>query len=286
MLQRSHLDSYHQNGYALIGGALSPELLKSAREIIEPWVDYQIGDWQAQGLIDNDYRNLDFGHRLLVAWRAAGKPMFRRRPNRFLIKKEMFAFFHSRELLGIAEQVLGTRELSVHGIFNARPQLPEAPWTETPFHQDSQYWHLDYGSPEPDVERRTHVMTMWIPLQPVDQRSGGLQLLSKKDTGDPLFEVHNYDYEVTGFLGLAPRDVERFPKYCPSMKPGDVLIFDQRTPHGAAPNYADHIRWSIDVRYEATSTATTIGKRFGFVVQSAVPATETTFETWQRQTTV
>jgi ectoine hydroxylase-related dioxygenase (phytanoyl-CoA dioxygenase family) len=209
--------------------------------------------------------------------------MFRRRPNRFLVNKEMFAFFHSRELLDIAEDVIGTSDLSVHGIFNARPQLPEANWTETPFHQDSQYWGLNYGAPEPDTERRTHVMTIWMPLQPVDDRTGGLKLLSKNDTGDQLFDIHDYDYETTGFLGLTPEDIRRHPAYCPTMKPGDALIFNQRTPHGAAPNVADHVRWSIDVRYEATKTATTIGQRFGFVVQSKDPAKETTFEEWQRK---
>jgi phytanoyl-CoA hydroxylase len=283
MLRAEHFDSYHLNGFAHIEAALSPQLLEKAREIIEPWVNFQIQEWQRQGLIKDDYRNFDFWHRLLVAWRAAGKPMFRRRPNRFLINREMFAFLHSRELLSIAESVIGTAELSVHGIFNARPQLPEAGWAETPFHQDSQYWHLNYGAPEPDTERRTHVMTMWIPLQPVDELTGGLQLLSKKDTGDQIFDIRDYDFGKTGFLGLKPEDVWRHPIFCPAMKPGDILIFNQRTPHGAAPNLAHHVRWSIDIRYEATRTATTVGQRFGFVAQSVNPANETTFEDWQRK---
>lgn len=279
----SELDHYRQYGFAYLRGAIPSELLEEGRRIIEPWVNFQIQDWQEQKLIDRDYAGEDFWHRLLIAWRAAGKPKFRRRPNRFLVNPEMYAFFHSRRLLDIAESVIGTPELSVHGIFNARPQLKGAAWTDTPFHQDSQYWFLDYGGPEPDTERRTHVMTMWIPLQSVDALSGGLHVMSKADTDDQLFDLEDYDYENTGFFGLTPEDVARFPKVSEPMAPGDALIFNQRTPHGAEPNQAERIRWSIDVRYEATTTATVVGRKFGFVVQSRNPEAETSYEAWAKR---
>ena len=35
-------------------------------------------------------------------------------------------------------QALGTDEISVHGIFNARPMMPGG--HPTPWHQDAQYW--------------------------------------------------------------------------------------------------------------------------------------------------
>ena len=277
------LEHYRAHGFAYLRGVVPRALLDDGRRIIEPWVDYQIREWRTAGLIGDDFRDHDFWHRLLVAWRAAGRPVFRRRPNRFLVNQEMFDFFHHPQLLAIAECVVGTGDLSVHGIFNARPQLPGATWTDTPWHQDSQYWILDYGGPEPDTERRTHVLTMWIPLQSVDAMSGGLHIMSKQDTGDQLFDLQDYNYDDTGFFGLLPEDIARFPKLCEPMAEGDMLIFDQRTPHGAEPNLAERIRWSIDIRYEATATATIVGRRFGFVVQSADPARTTSFEAWRER---
>lgn len=284
MIASLDLDGYRRLGFAYLRGVVPSRLLDDARELIEPWIEFQIQDWKTQGLIDQDFRDLDFWHRLLVAWRVAGKPMFRRRPNRFLINRRMYDFLHSPELLSLAARVLGTSELSVHGIFNARPQLPGAGWTETPFHQDSQYWSLNYGEPEPDTLRRTHVMTIWIPLQPTDRSTGGLQIISHADIGDTLFDSYDYDYATTGFLGLSPEEVARYPKICEPMKEGDLLIFNQRTPHGAAPNHAKHIRWSVDVRYEATATATVVGRRFGFVVQSEDSSLVTPFEGWAERT--
>lgn len=280
-LTTQQLNFYNRAGYAHLPGVLPADLLRLGRQIIEPWVDLIIDEWRNSGLIDGDYRDQDFWHRLLVAWRAAGQPLFRRRPNKFLMNREMWLFFHHPTLLAIAEQVLGTHDLSVHGIYNARPQLPGAPWSDTPWHQDSQYWGLDYGGIEPDTERRTHVATFWIPLQSVDALTGGLQVMSKVDTGDKLFDVWDYDYKNTGFLGLSPESISCFPHYPVAMSPGDLLIFNQRTPHSAKPNQAERIRWSIDVRYEATNTATLVGRKYGFVVQSSDKAKETSFECWK-----
>jgi len=281
MIDDADLALYRTRGYLYLRDVLPQDLLDRGRRLIEPWVDFQIDAWREQGLIDRDFREFDFSHRLLEGWRAAGRPQFRRRPNRFLINADMYAFLRQRPLLDIAADVIGTTELSVHGIFNARPQLPGAPWTDTPWHQDSQYWLLDYGAPEPDIERQTHVMTMWVPLQAVDATSGALSVMSRLDTGDRLFAPEDYDYEQTGFFGLAPEDVARYPHVCEAMVPGDALVFDQRTPHGAEPNRAERIRWSIDVRYEATATATVVGRKYGFVVQSRKdPASETPLADW------
>ena len=128
-LSAYHSDHYRRAGYVYLREVLPQDLLQLGRQIIEPWVDVIIDEWCNSGLIDRDYRDQDFWHRLLVAWRAAGEPSFRRRPNRFLVNSEMWSFFHHPTLLAIAEQVLGTHDLNVHGIYNARPQLLGAPWT-------------------------------------------------------------------------------------------------------------------------------------------------------------
>lgn len=275
------LASYRDQGFAYLRGIVPDALLNDGQNLIQPWVDAMIAGWRTDGLIDRDFGEFDFWHRFLEAWRAAGRPHFRRRPNRFLISPAMYAFVRNRLLLDIAERIIGTGELSVHGIFNARPQLPGAPITDTPWHQDSQYWVLDYGAGEPDTARTTHVMTMWIPLQPVNASDGALHVMSKLDTGNRIFAAHDYDYAATGYLGLSPEEIARYPHICEPMARGDALIFDQRVPHGAKPNLSERIRWSIDIRFEATATALPLGRKFGFVVQSREdPGSETSLEDW------
>jgi ectoine hydroxylase-related dioxygenase (phytanoyl-CoA dioxygenase family) len=275
--------SYREHGFVVMRGAVPADLLARAQALIEPWVEASVTSWQRSGLIADTFGDDDFWHRFLNAWIAAGKPHFRRSPNHFLINAAMYEFIRSRALLNIAEQVLGTTELSMHGIFNARPQLPRHEDTMTPWHQDSQYWSLDYGE-ERDVERQTHVVTLWMPLQEVDATSGTLQVMSRRDTGDVVFAPQLRDYERTGFLEIAPEDVARYPARAMRMAPGDVLIFNQRTPHGAAPNEIDRIRWSVDIRYEATATATVVGRKYGFVAQSLNdPAAETSLADWLKK---
>ncbi|HLY67505.1 MAG TPA: phytanoyl-CoA dioxygenase family protein [Chloroflexota bacterium] len=280
-LTPAELAHYRGEGFVLLRQVVPMELLADAQRMFEPWVDYFVDKWRVEGLLDDPCSDSNFGHRFMEAWRKAGRPHFRRSPNRFLINAEMYRFMTSQVFLDIAEQLIGTPELSIHGIFNGRPQLVNHPDTQTPWHQDSQYWVLDYGCPEPDTERRTHVVTMWMPLQPVDPESGCLQVMSLLDTKNRMFDQWDYDYARTGFLGLSPADVAAHIAIPFTMQPGDLLAFTQRTPHGAAPNLSDHIRWSVDIRYEATATATLLGQKYGFVAQSIDnPAAVTPLEAW------
>ena len=284
-LSETELERYREDGFALLRGVIPKEVLSSSHRFIEPWVEAHVRTWQREGAIDDDFGDRDLWHRFLDAWRAAGEPNFRRLPNHYLITPAMYGFMRSPVLLGLAEELIGTSELTAHGIFNARPQLPRNEMTQTPWHQDSQYWSLDYGeSTEGERARTTHVVTMWIPLQPVDARSGTLQVISRHETRDRLFDHERYDYERTGFLRMRAAEVATLAVTSPELVPGDVLVFDHRTPHGAAPHVLDRIRWSIDVRYEATATATVVGRKYGFVAQSRHdPSSETPLEDWLKK---
>jgi phytanoyl-CoA hydroxylase len=282
-LSADHCAFYREHGYVVLRGVVPPELLVDAQTLIEPWVEAMVAAWRRDGLIAGEFTGTDCWHRFLDAWNAAGRPHFRRLPNHFLINPGMYDFVRSPTFLQIAEQLIGTPDLSMHGIFNARPQLPRHEDTMTPWHQDSQYWNFDYGE-ERDIERKTHVVTMWMPLQDVDETSGTLQVISRQETGGVVLPSELYDFERTGFLRILPADMARFTPLPMRMAPGDILLFNQRTPHGAAPNLVERIRWSVDIRFEATATATVVGKKYGFVAQSlSDPASETSLADWLKK---
>ena len=60
--------------------------------------------------------------------------------HRDLVSREMFDILVHPALLMLAQDLLCTTEVSVHGVFNARPKLPDQIWTQTPWHQDAQYY--------------------------------------------------------------------------------------------------------------------------------------------------
>jgi ectoine hydroxylase-related dioxygenase (phytanoyl-CoA dioxygenase family) len=279
------LEHYRTHGYAVVPDVVPDSVFEDAWEVIDPWVDAVIRGWVDAGLIDGEFRDRGRWDRLRDAWRAAGEPHFRRQPYKHLMTPAMYRLMRTPALCEVAAQIIGTPDLAIHGVFNARPQLPSAdPVHLTPFHQDAQYWHLDYDGPEPDVERKTHVMTMWIPLRDVDETSGALRVMSTRETGNVMFEPYDYDRKRTGMLGLSPADVARHTPIPIPLRRGDALVFTQRTPHGATPLGTSPLRWCIDIRYEAAATRTHIGKKFGFVVRSESGSpSETPLEAWLSQ---
>src|SRR5690242_12096601 len=151
---------YHDQGYLHAQGVVPPNALQLAHIVLENWMNQTIQSWVDAGLIDHPYTEIDFNHRLVRAWNAAGRPRYIRSPRRDLVSPEMFQFLAHPTLVDIAEDLLGTPEVSVHGIFNARPKLPDQRWTDTPWHQDSQYYK--------DAQD-LHVLSMWMPLQRVTE---------------------------------------------------------------------------------------------------------------------
>lgn len=272
ILTEAQLQQYDRDGYVLARGAVGPAVLKLARQVLERWVNDLILSWVAQGLLTDPLDAMDFEHRLVKAWDAAGRPRYQRSPRRDLVSLEMFQFLTHPDLLNLAEDLLGTGEILSHGIFNGRPKAPDQKWTDTPWHQDAQYFR--------DAEN-VHVPAFWIPLQPVNEKNSCLQMAPGLHR-DVLHESYN-DPE-TGFLGMSPEARRALKGVSIEMQPGDVLCFTQKTPHRALPNMTDAVRWSMDVRYEATPTATKSGREYGFVARSrANPAAVIPYEEWLKK---
>ena len=271
-LSQQQLRQYRSDGYLLAREKAGSEVLALARTILERWVDQTIESWVRKGLLESPYTELDFEHRLIKAWEEAGRPRYSRSPRRDLVGPVMYRFLAHPDLLDLAEDLLGTSEIYLHGIFNARPKLPDQKWTDTPWHQDAQYFR--------DAEN-VHVVTLWIPLQRVTERNSCLQVAPGLHRG----ALHdNYEDQETGFIGLAPKAQAALKGISIEMNPGDVLCFTQKTPHRTLPNLSGAVRWSLDLRYEATPTVTESGRKQGFVARSRVnPQSVETCEQWLRK---
>ncbi len=268
-LQQAEIEFYHTHHYLHAKGVVPQEVLDLGRRINTMWVDQLVDEWYEHGLITDKRTDLDFHHRLVELWNAAGKPRYSRSPRRDIVSADMYAFLRHPKLLNLAADLIGTDELSVHGIFNSRPKLPDQKWTDTPWHQDAQYYR--------DAEN-VHVLSIWIPLQKVTEHNSCLQVAPGFFT-NRLRDGHRD--EESGFLGLGKEDVRQLKGLSIEMEPGDALCFTQLLPHRAVPNLSDAVRWSMDIRYEATPTATASGKAQGFVARSlADPGSVETYEQW------
>jgi phytanoyl-CoA hydroxylase len=121
-----------------------------------------------------------------------------------------------------------------------------------------------------------HVLSLWIPLQAVDENNSCLQVSPRLHQSGLYADYQN---EETGFKGISKEERAQLPAVSIPMQKGDALCFTQTTPHRALGNRSDSVRWSMDLRYEATAMAS--GKQYGFVALSGTnPSAVVSCEEW------
>ena len=232
---------YERDGFLIIRDALSPAFIETCKDAAKIWVDAKIGEWRNEGLITEDFSQYDFRHRFLAAWHAAGEPWYARSPRKecvSLAPELMFNILRHDVFLDIAAQILGTENVASHGVFNLRPKAPSQKFTDTPWHQDAQYFP-DYV----DV----NMVNMWFPMHAVDAESSCLAF-SPGSHKDGLFEGDDSERN-NGFIGLSPEREQEMTCVPAALQAGDLVIFTNKTPHVAMPNNTDGMRWSWDLRF-------------------------------------
>ncbi len=102
----------------------------------------------------------------------------------------------------------------------------------TPWHQDLAFWPM----------KGNQICSFWIPLDPVNRESSGLQYVKGSHKWPQRFRPDSPDHAAIGLgvdLELAP-DIHAHPdKYDVvdwEMEPGDVLMFHPLTLHGSSGN--------------------------------------------------
>ena len=279
ILTDEQISFYREKGYVKVENVLPPRSIDLGRKVSADWVDRTVAGWVDEGLLDDGLEHLNLGRRLTAAWNEAGKPVYQRSPRRQIVCPELFQFMTEPNVIDIAEDLLGTPEVFMHGVFNLRPKLPDQRWTRTPWHQDSQYF--------PSVAQ-VHTLSIWMPLQRVTTENSCLQVAEGYHRGDMYAITED---EETGFLGISKEERAAIPGIPIEMEAGDALCFTQLTPHAALPNKSNAVRWSIDLRYQSIADAMVDeynveigGRDKGFIARSqADPASVATWESWERQ---
>lgn len=155
----------------------------------------------------------------------------------------------------IAQQIL--RSETIRHFYDQLFVKPAGCHVPTPWHHDVTFWPVD-------VESRG-LCSIWIPLDPVDRASSGLEFVKGSQRWPQRFvaTTPNYDPYMLDSKFEAPPDIDGrradYDLFCPDMAPGDCLIFDAHVVHGSSANYSTETprrafssRWLSDgVRYEA-----------------------------------
>jgi phytanoyl-CoA hydroxylase len=267
----THRRALADEGFASVPGIIPDDLLHDCQTVLEAWVEDMIRTWRNQGRLANDPPDQDFRTRFLAAWQAAGRPSYHRSPRGELVHlapRALFRVLSHPALVDLAAQVLGTEEVVAHGIWNSRPKAPDQRFTDTPWHQDAQYF---------PAEARARMVNIWFPLHDVDEETSCLAFSPCQHHN--LFRNHD-DAEETGFIGLTPEDAATMQSRPMPLARGSAAVFGNLTPHRALSNRSARMRWSFDLRFVVADDALPAALAQGFVVRSQDPARLTSYGDW------
>jgi len=267
----AQLERYQEQGYAHLVGVLPQELLDRCQNLLEQWADTMYAKWENEGLITDSHPELPFRERFKTVWQEAGKPHHNRSPRHELVDldpKSMFEVLRHPALLDVAELLIESDEIITHGIWNSRPKAPQSSFTDTPWHQDAQYF---------TEQAKIHTMSVWFPLHDVSDQESCLAV----SPGAHKMELQDiWEDDYSKFLGINPETSKDLPEKPIEMKAGDVLCFSQLMPHRAMPNKSDLMRWSMDLRFVAGRDENPGAMEHGMIARSLDPGRLTSYEDW------
>jgi len=197
---------------------------------------------------------------------------------RELHTEEFFDLFFHEKLLDVVESILGHKDLRLFPNYTLRPKLPNSFLHTVAWHQDAGL--SGDGSPnEAPIEERLesfgleNMINLWTPLVPVNIENGCMRVIPgthhlgivphviDRSIGDQSAPL--YSAQIASSF-LEPRLKDAIPIIA---DPGDLVLFSNLLFHGAFPNMAKTIRWSLDWRYQDASKPT-CRKEIGHVVRS------------------
>ena len=237
-LSPEQMHQWENDGYLLLKGVVPETAINGVRDSFARVVDGIIRELKADGIIEDEGLELPFETRFAqVAGEHANR--FGRSWRNQVATIEIFDLHYAPLLVDAIGQLTGTDVIG-HPVFNARPKLPGQQLTVVPWHQDSGY----FGT----VSETSLIPTAWIPLVPVDETNGCLQVVA----GSHRLGVvdHRTEEREGKFLEVMDELIEDARIVTCPMALGDALVFHNLTFHRSLPHTTSEIvRWAIDIRY-------------------------------------
>jgi phytanoyl-CoA hydroxylase len=260
-LSAEQVEFYDREGYLVLPDLLTVSDMAPGVEALTQKVDLIAENMIKSGQITDALADRPFKYRLAELFHnrtdwdflvAGGRSWRDRFPG-------YFRLMSNAKILDAVESLIGG-EIFSNPVYNARPKVPKVAAGAVPWHQDKSYW--------PDANSNP-VITVWIPLVDSTPENGCLHVWPR--THKKQLMTHKHE-QVTGtsylevaeeFLTSAKREAVALP-----MKAGSALMFNDRCVHMSTPNNSDHVRWSVDLRYQPTDQDRMAGHGAGFLARS------------------
>ena len=238
---------FHEEGYVIVPDVFDPADLEPVRQEMHAEINRKARELQAAGKLDKLHAEAGYDRQLSAIYRdskEAGDAIVRhlmgKRGGGFH-SPEMFALITHPRMLAAVGSLLGSDEI-VASAYRIRPKLPNFGRGVVPWHQDSGYLseHCDENL----------IITCWVPFVDATKANGCMEILPR--THRRQVATHHpgghADFRVIKDEHRPADPRHAITSACPR---GGVVFMTNRTPHCSTPNYSDHVRWSIDLRYQS-----------------------------------
>ena len=247
------IESYKEDGFLVIDDLFDPSELQVLYDDFNSVVDNWANFYYKQGQLSNLFKDDPFEHRLFSIYQALEGNCYELLSAVSGKRKTagMFYVMMLPQILEVVESVIGA-EILVHPQFNARAKLPDG--------RSVVPWHQDLGYLDKDAED-TFMVNLWLPLVDATVENGCLEVIRGS---------HNYGIVPykNGAEDLVPESIPDGEIVCCPIRVGSVLLIQHKTVHRSTPNFSDHIRWSLDIRYSDPRLPTGRDSVSGFIARS------------------
>lgn len=272
-LTPDQVEYYDREGFLVLDNVLDDVDLAPCREAMNQRVDLIADDLFKAGRIQDKLEHEPFKYRLAKLASGLTEQEFLRYNRSWRDRfPGYFQIMSNSKVLDAVESLIGG-EIFSNPVYNTRPKVPRVAAGAVPWHQDKSYW--------PDANSNP-VITVWIPLVDATADNGCLYVWPRTHRSR-VFSFHAETYTGTGFTEIDPEHIQKLKREAVALpvSAGSMILFNDRCVHKSTPNNSDHVRWSVDLRYQPTDQDTMPQYGQGFLARSRQhPQRVATLQDW------
>lgn len=249
-LPEEQIKEFFTKGYLVVKDFFTAAELDPVKDAINQYVDQLAEKLYKAGKVKDLYKEYGYLHRLCKLeedFSGANILCFKQMGS---VPKALKDVWSNERLLNVIEQLIGP-DIAGNPVWNLRTKTPQNEATTVPWHQDCSY--LDVSS------YSTLVPSAWIPFLDTDENNGCMQFIEGGHLPG-LVANHQCCWGGTWYTMLEPEemtktlgvDVEKQTRTLP-IKYGSMILFNNLIPHRSLNNMSDHVRWSVDLRWQRAS---------------------------------
>ncbi len=259
-LSHEQVAFYEEEGYLVLPALLNDADMAPVRAAMTEKVSMIADALYADGKITDRREGRPFAYRLAELFSGLSDQEFlkfgRGWRDRF---PGYFDLMAGPKILDAVESLIGG-ELFANPVYNVRPKVPKVAAGAVPWHQDRSYW--------PDANANP-VITVWIPLVDSTPENGCLHIWPRTHK-TRLMPYHQEKVTGTGYTEIDEEHLIKARRESVSLPitAGSAILFNDRCVHMSTPNNSDHVRWSVDLRYQPTDQDPMPQHGAGFLARS------------------